>query len=154
MNLEIETFKKRIKHQEAFFANMGYFESSDEIYNPTNPESIYYQKSYFNKILQKEITYNYYPSTSTIINNEIGVYLTFNSTSISLCSFLAYKEFNRRLKYEDMKKYRFYLDPENIENSIQTRLEEIRDILSNQMLELFSKKNWMMIPIHDPRDDY
>lgn len=154
MNLEIEIFKKCIKDQDCFFMNMEYIETYDAIYNQSDLENVFYQKKYSNDILQKEITFTYYPSTRKITKNEIGIYLTFNSTSIDIPTFLAFNKFNRKLKYDDVKKYRFTLDSENIENSIKIRLKEIQDILSISMFEFVSKEKWMEIPIYDIRDDY
>ncbi|MGB4775655.1 MAG: hypothetical protein WBP45_10805 [Daejeonella sp.] len=124
-----------------------------------NTSNEYITISFLNKLLNKYLTFSFYPPNRAITNNEITVGLSEldkygNWSSFDIPTFLAYKELNRIVCYEDKEKYRFKLNPENLEASINEQLQKIKNILNTDLNKILTTKEWISIPTHDPRDDY
>ena len=115
--------------------------------------------SFYNESIRKEIILDFYGSNGEIIENEISVIIgredsNGNKTFFDIPAFLAFKDLNRTIKYEDKLNYRFKLNPSDFELSISKSLNEIISILKSELLGIISNNDWISIPIHDPRDDY
>lgn len=158
MKKETKLFEDLFLSNELYFNSMGYFFKQKELLNKDSKEE-FMQYFFFNKNLKKEIVFTFYPSTGKYVNNAIGVGFTIidrvgNYSSMSIPHFLAYKELNRKIQYEDTEKYDFNVDPERLEESIKEQLDKIIDLLNTDLYKIFTTETWIKIPFHDPRDDY
>lgn len=155
MNNGIQIFKRGLLVLQRFFESVGYNIFMEEIYNPHSSEDIFYKCTFENQALRKKINFIFYPPNRKILNNEISVHITKNdSVSIDIATYLAYKELNTSIKFEDTKKYRFKIENSNLEGSIGEQLSKIKDTLTNQLNNILTTDEWIAIPVHDPRDDY
>jgi len=154
MNSEIKLFRALLQERKDFFESNSYIFEEEKIYNEGDREE-FFRVTFKNKVLYKEIFFDFYTSFGKYTKNEITASITKEGQSaIGIATFLAYKNLNQTIRYEDREKYRLKVDPQNLEEAINQQLDRIIEILSTDMKELFTTEAWMRIPIHDPRDDY
>jgi len=152
VNLEIEKFKKEIAKLD-FNSELGFCFLEENVYNE-NTENEFFQYKLKND-LNKIISFTYYPCNRPVTSNEIALILIYpNGGSTNLSDFLAYKQLNRRLSYEDVLQYRFKVDCDKLEQSIQFQLQKISTLLNGELKIYLMTEEWIFIPMHDPRDDY
>ncbi len=152
MNLEVKKFKIQIEKFD-FKSELGFFFLEEALFNAnTENEFIQYEfKNDFNKVIQ----FTYYPCHHSIISNEIiTILICPDRGSITLSNYLAYNQLNKILSYEDILCYRFKVDCENLEESIQFQLQEISKLLHGELKKYLLTDEWIYIPINSPRDDF
>ena len=157
-NKEIKLFEKLFLSTEMYFNNSGYFLENKKAVNEGSSEECFIS-TFFNKKLEKEITFIFFPSKGKDVKNRITVGFAKidsvgNISSMNIPKFLAYKELNRKIRYEDTEKYWFKVDPKRLEESIQEQLAKIIALLNTDLHKIFTTDEWIDIPTHDPRDDY
>jgi hypothetical protein len=159
MNTESKIFENKCKEQFFDFASLYGFTFKEETLSNEDSLNELMRISFYNESRRKEIFLDFYGSKGDIIKNEINVFFSRedsygNKTFFDIPSFLAFKEHNRTIKYEDKLNYRFKLNPSDFNSSISKSLNDIKSILESELLGIISTNDWISIPIHDPRDDY
>ena len=152
MNKEIKIFKEKI-NKINLENTLGFSLLQENVFN-FNTDKEFFICEFINK-LNKKLQFTYYPCSRSLISNEIVVILMYNEGgTTALSSFLAYSVKNRTLSFEDIEQYRFKVDCENIEKSIEFQLQKIIKILQGDFNRYISTEERIFIPMYNPKDDY